>query len=130
MDGELLCKVIQGVKAVAGVKAFLVLPVAALHFAVVAWGIGTDELVADAEPGSGSLKQCGQIPLGIRKTIGELKAIICLNTFHLNSPTSIPFEQLFQEIGGGIGGLLRVFRFLHLQNNNALLIALKACLPN
>ena len=36
MNGELLCKVIQGVEAVAGVKAFLVLPVAALHLAVVA----------------------------------------------------------------------------------------------
>lgn len=39
MNGELLCKIIQGVKAVAGVKPFLVLPVAALHFAIVTWGI-------------------------------------------------------------------------------------------
>ena len=36
VDGELLCKVIQGIKAVAGIEAFLVLPVAALHLAVVA----------------------------------------------------------------------------------------------
>ena len=108
MDGELLCKVIQGVKAVAGVKAFLIFPVAALHFAVVAWCVGTDEFMSDTKPGSGSLKQCGQIPLGIRKTIGELKAIICLNTFHLNSPTGIPFEQLFQEVGGRVGCLFRV----------------------
>ena len=57
VDSELLCEVIQGVKAVAGVKAFLVLPVAALHLAVVARRIGTDELVADTQLGGGGLKQ-------------------------------------------------------------------------
>ena len=39
VDSELSGEVIQGVKAVAGVKPFLVLPVAALHFAIVTWGI-------------------------------------------------------------------------------------------
>ena len=34
MDGELLCKVIQGIKAVAGIKPFLVFPVTAFHLAV------------------------------------------------------------------------------------------------
>ena len=48
MDGELLCKVIQGIKAVAGIEALLVLAVAALHLSVVARGVGADELVADA----------------------------------------------------------------------------------
>ena len=38
----------SGIKAVAGVEAFLVLAVAALHLAVMAWGVGADELVADA----------------------------------------------------------------------------------
>ena len=56
MDGELLCEVVQGIKAVAGVETFLVLPVAALHLAVVARGIWTDELVADAQAGGGLLK--------------------------------------------------------------------------
>ena len=36
MDGELFCKVVQRIKAVAGVKALLVLPVAALDLAIVA----------------------------------------------------------------------------------------------
>ena len=56
MDGELLCEVVQGIKAVAGVEAFLVLPVAALHLAVMAWSVGADELVADAQAGGGLLK--------------------------------------------------------------------------
>ena len=47
MDSELPGEVIQGVKAVAGVKALLVLAVAALYFAVVARCIGADELVSD-----------------------------------------------------------------------------------
>ena len=40
MDGKLFGKVHQILKAVAGIKAFLVPPVAAFHFAVVARGIG------------------------------------------------------------------------------------------
>ena len=47
MDSELLGEVIEGVETVTGVKALLVLPVAALHLAVVARRIGPDELVAD-----------------------------------------------------------------------------------
>ena len=108
MDSELLCEVIQGVKAVAGVKAFLVLPVAALHLAVVARCIGADELVADTQLGSGGFKQSGQIPLAVGKTIGKLKAIVSLDAFHPDAPAGIPLEQPFQKIGGGIGRLLRV----------------------
>ena len=39
MDSELLGEVIEGEKSVTGVKALLVLPVAALHLAVVAMQI-------------------------------------------------------------------------------------------
>ena len=56
VDSELLCKVIQGIKAVGGIKAFLVLPVAALHFSVVAGCVGTDKLVPDAQLGGGDFK--------------------------------------------------------------------------
>ena len=40
MNGELLCKVIQRVKVVARIETFLILTVAALHFAVAPWGNG------------------------------------------------------------------------------------------
>ena len=92
MDGELLCEVIQGIKAVAGVKAFLIFPVAALHLAVVAWSIGTDELVADAQTGGGSLKEGGQIPPAVGESVGELKAIVSLDAFHPDAPAGIPLE--------------------------------------
>ena len=92
----------------AGVKAFLVLPVAAFHFAVVTRRIGTDELVADAELGSGGLKQGGQVFLAVGKTIGELKSVVRLDALHPDAPAGIPLLQLFQEVGGGVGTLFRV----------------------
>ena len=67
MDSELLCEVIQGEKAVAGVEALLILPVAAFHLAVVAWGIGADQFVTDAQFSGCFLEQGGQGPLAVRK---------------------------------------------------------------
>ena len=84
-------EVIQGIKAVAGVEAFLVFPVAALHLTVVAWGIGTDELVADTQVGGGGLKQRRAVPACLLgKAVGELKAIVGLNTLHPDAPAGVP----------------------------------------
>ena len=102
MDSELSGEVIQGVKTVAGIEAFLVLTVAALHLAVVARRIRPDELVADTQVGGGGLKQSGEIPLAVGETIGKFKAIIRLDAFHADSAARIPLEQLFQKIRGGI----------------------------
>ena len=108
MDGKLFGKVIQGVKAAAGIEAFLVLAVTSLHFTVVARCIGADELVPDTQLGGGGLKQSREIPLAVGEAIGKFKAVIRLDAFHADSPAGIPLEQLFQKICGGIGGLLRV----------------------
>ena len=108
MNSELFREVIQGVKTVAGIKAFLVLAVTTLHFTVVAGRVGADKLVADTKLGGSGLKQSGEIPLAVGETVGELKSIVSLDTFHADTSAGIPLEQLFQEIGGGIGGLLRV----------------------
>ena len=110
MDGKLLCKVIQEVKAVAGVKAVLILPAATLYFAVASGGIGADELMTDAQFGSSGFKQRGDVPLTVGKAVGELKPIVRLDTFHLDAPTGVPLEQPFQEVGRGIGGLLGIGR--------------------
>ena len=59
MDSKLFCEVIERVKAVAGVEAFLVLSVAAFYLAVVAGRVGADELVADAQFGGGSFEESG-----------------------------------------------------------------------
>ena len=108
MDSELPGEVIQGVKTVAGIEALLILAVTTLHFTVVAWSIGADELVADTQLGGGGLKQSREIPLAVGETIGKFKAVICLDAFHADSSARIPLEQLFQKIRRGIGGLLRV----------------------
>ena len=108
MDCELLCKVIQGIEAVTGIKPFLIFPVSVLHFAVVTWRIGTDELVEDAELGGGSLKQGGQIPLTVGEAVGEFKTVVRLDALHPYAPACIPLLQLFQEVGGGVGTLFRV----------------------
>ena len=108
MDSELPGEVIQGVKTVAGIEALLILAVTTLHFTVVAWSIGADELVADTQLCGGGLKQSREIPLAVGKTVGELKSIVSLDTFHADTSAGVPLEQLFQKIGGGTGGLLRV----------------------
>ena len=84
MDGKLFGKVIQGVKAAAGIEVFLILAVAALHFTVVARRVGSDELVADTELRGGVFKEGGQVPLGVGETVGELKAVVGLYTLHGN----------------------------------------------
>ena len=94
----------------AGVKAFLVLPATALYFAVVSGRVRTDEPVSDTQIPGSLFKKGRQIPPAVGKTVGELKSIVSLDTLHADTPASIPLEQLFQEIGGGIGGLLRVGR--------------------
>ena len=48
MDSELPGEVIQGVKAVAGVKALLILAVAALHLAVMTGCVGSNEQIGRA----------------------------------------------------------------------------------
>ena len=108
MNSELFREVIQGVKTVAGIKAFLVLAVTTLHFTVVAWRIGADELVADPQLCGSGLKQSREIPLAVGETIGKFKAVVRLDALHADSSAGIPLEQLFQKIRRGIGGLLRI----------------------
>ena len=110
VDSELLCKVIQGIKAVAGIKPFLVFPVTVFHLAVVAGCIGADKLVTDSQLGGRDFKERGQIPLAVGKTIGKLKAIVRLDAFHLDAPAGIPLEQPFQKISRSVGCLVRVGR--------------------
>ena len=99
MDGELLIKIVQRIKTVAGIEAFLVLPVAALHFSVVPWCVGTDELVVYTELCSGSLKQGGQVTFAVGETISELKSVVRLDALHPDTPAGIPLEQPLQKVG-------------------------------
>ena len=108
VGSELSGEVLQRVKAAAGIEAFLILAVTTLHFTVVAGRVGADELVTDTQLGGSDLKQSSEIPLAVGKTVGEFKAVIRLDAFHMDSPAGMSLEQLFQEICGEIGGLFRV----------------------
>ena len=90
MDGELLIKIVQRVKAMTGVKAFLVLPVAALHLAVVAGRVGADEFVPYAQFRSSGFKESWQIPLAVGKAVGEFKTVVGLYTLDSDAAASVP----------------------------------------
>ena len=100
MDGELLCKVLERIERVARIEPFLILTVAALHLAVVTRGVWTDQLMPDIQLGSRLFKQRRQIALAVGKPIGELKAVVRLNTLHLDTTARIPrgqFQRCFQK---------------------------------
>ena len=95
MDSELVCEVVKGEEAMAGVKALLVLPVAALYLAVVARCVGTDKLVADTQLSGSGFKEGGQITSAVGKTVGEFKAVVGLDALHPDAPVCIPLNQPF-----------------------------------
>ena len=90
------------------VEAFLVLPVAALHLAVVPGCVWTDEFMPDTQLSGGFLKKSGDISFAVREAISKLKAIIGLNALYTNAPAGIPLHQPLQEISRGVRGLLRI----------------------
>ena len=108
VDGKLFCEVLQGIKAVAGIKAYLIFSVAAFYLAIVSGRIGPNQFVADAKFCSRCFKESRKIPFTVGKTIGKLKAVVGLDTFYPNAPACIPLRQLFQKISRGIGGLFRI----------------------
>ena len=69
MDGKLLLKVRQRKERVKRIKEFLVFPMAALHFAIMPGRVRANELMADAQVGSGFLKKGLDVPFAVGKTI-------------------------------------------------------------
>ena len=92
MDSELFCEVIEGAEAVAGVKALLVLPVAALHLAIVAGCVGTNKLMTNIQLGGSQFKQSWKIPLAVGETVGKFKAVVRLDALHSDAPAGIPSD--------------------------------------
>lgn len=92
MDSKLLGKVIKRIEEMGGIEAFLVLTVTALNLAIVSRSIRTNKFVANSKLSSSFLKQCRQIPPAGGETIGEFKAIVCLNALDLDSAACVPFR--------------------------------------
>lgn len=63
------------------IEPFIVLPVAALHLAVVPGRIRTDQLVPDAMLLQMYLEKGGPVPVG-GETVGELGAVVGLDAFN------------------------------------------------
>ncbi len=97
VGSELPTKVVERVEGVLIVETFLVFPMAAFHLAVVAWGVRTDQFVADAQLPQSIFKKSRSVAVG-REPVGELQSIIGLNTFHLNAFSGEFQNDLFQEI--------------------------------
>ena len=49
MDRKLFSKIVQGEKAVTGIKTLLIFSVAALYFSVMTWRVRTDQLVTNPQ---------------------------------------------------------------------------------
>ena len=108
MRRKLNRKILQGEEGVAGIEALLILPVAALHLAVVPGCVRPDQLVPNAQIHGGPLKEGEGFFLRAGEAIGELKAIIRLDTFHFDPFTGKPFIQPLEKIRRGIGGLFGI----------------------
>ena len=108
MDRKLLCEIVQRIECVAGIEAFLVLTVAALHLTVVPRRIRANQLMPDAQLSSRPLKQSRQLALPAGEAVGELEAIVRLDTLHLDPAARIPRGQSAKKISRRIGGLLRI----------------------
>ncbi len=108
MDSKLLCKIVQGVEGVAGVKPLLILAVAAFDLPIMAMCVRANEFVPDAQFGSRLFKQRWQVAPAVGETIGKLKAVVRLDALHLYASALIPFCQFAEEVRGGIGRLLRI----------------------
>ena len=100
MDRELLCKIVQRVERVTGVKALLILPVAAFHLAVVPGRIGTDQFMPISQLGGRLLKQRRQVTFVAGKTVGKLKAVVRLDALHFSAGNSLILRMTRNRLSG------------------------------
>ena len=108
IHSELFLKVRQREERVERIKAFLVFPVAAFYLAIMSGRVRTDELMPDAQLSGGFLKKGWDVSFAVGKTVSKFKTVVSLDTFHMDPLTGIPLHQPFQEVSGGIGGLLGI----------------------
>ena len=106
VGSELPAKVGEREEAVGIIEALLVFPVAAFDLAVVSGSVGANQLVTDAEIGSGGFKGGQEITVGVGEAVGELEAVVGLDALDANTAPGEPGDGLSEEIGGGEGALL------------------------
>ena len=92
----------------AGVKALLILTVAAFNLSIVPWGVWTDQFMPDTQLSGRPLKQSRQVMLTAGEAIGKLGTVVRLDTLHLDPAARIPRGQSAKKISRRIGRLLRI----------------------
>ena len=85
MGSELPTKVGEGVEGVGIVEAFLVFSVAAFDLAVMAGRVRANQLVPDTHADSSSLKNGLEITVTVGEAIGELEAVVSLDTLDVDT---------------------------------------------
>ena len=108
MGSELPTKVGERVEAVCVVEPFLIFSVAALDLAVVAGRIRANQFVTDVQVGGSGLEERLAAAVLDGEAVGELGAIVGLDTLDLDAVAGIPGDRFLQEVGGRIGAVLLV----------------------
>ena len=93
MQSKLLLEVVEREEGTERIKAFLVLPVAALNLSVMPGCVRTDQFVLNTELSSSFLKKGWKVAFTVRKTVSKFKAIVSLDTFDLDAFSGIPLYQ-------------------------------------
>ena len=81
---------------------------ASFNLAIMAWGIGSDELMTDTKLQGGLLKKGLYLSSAVGKPVGKLETIVGLNAFYDDTPALKPENHFVEKIRRGIGGLLRI----------------------
>ena len=110
VGSELPTKVGERKERMAAIETFLVFAVTAFDLTVVSGSIRPNELVLNAQPEGSYFKKRRDVTLACRKAIGELKAIVGLNTFNRYPSPLVPSNEFLKKIGRRVCALFRVRR--------------------
>ena len=105
VPSELGAKVSEGEEGAEAVEAFLVFSVTAFDLAVVSGGIGADQLMTDAMSAGDGFKQCFAMAVAVAEAVGELEAVVGLDTFHVHPQSGEEGNRGGEELCGGEGAL-------------------------
>ena len=110
MGSELPTKVGERKERMAAIETFLVFAVATLNFPVMSGSIGANELVLNTQSEGSYFKKRRDVALTCREAIGELEAIVGLNTFNRYTSPLVPSNKFLKKIGRRVCALFRVRR--------------------
>ena len=97
MNSELFFKISQGEGSVDRIKAFLVLPVAALEFAIMPGCVSTNELMPDSQVGSSFLKKGLDVPFTVGKRFVNSKPLLVWTHFTWMPLRAYHFTSRFRK---------------------------------